>query len=420
MRRSTTYMLLVPLLLATGGAVTTAAAQRPTPVFSPPGARLTAEPTAALPRPGDVRYLKWRVARVELAAFDRARSGETMRFNLFEDADLEVVIDEVVLHGRQGRSLLGHVDGVQPSNVVLERLGDVLVGMVALPGRSWAIRYAGNGLHTLHEVNPAAFAVADEPLPVAPVPAAPVPPVAKATAKQTITYLGLYTADALKAQGGKKAMKAAIRLTVTWLAAALKAQKVKHKIKFRGAKKIKGADNGDLNDALQGVTTAGDGSFDKAQALRNKKAADFVGLYIKGDGTGFGTCGLGWQVSNFSPFNERWAYHTVREDCNVAGGGKTGAHETLHNMGGCHPETQGSCTGPTNASYGKIVRNANVRASFRVDAHTTLGTGAICPACMNLRTVSGKKKFNGNKVGDTKANIAAMVNQGAATYAGYR
>ena len=391
-------------------------------LFSSPSLRIPAT-QAAVPQPGpdDVRYLRSRLVLADAELLASTPTARGLTFNLFDDVTLEVVFDQVIRRGRRGHSFIGHVVGEHYSTVLLEQLDAVMVGAVQIPGGRYALRFAGNGLHSVHEVNPAAFSYhLDDFIDVAPTGEILQPTPRQARAKRTFVYVGLYTDAALEAQGGKKAMKLVARATTTWLAAAFKAQRIKHKIKFKGIKRVKGSDPRDLSVALNRVTDQTDGEYDEAGSIRDKKKADFVGLYTVGDGTGFGSCGLGWRPFAYSASNDRFAYHAVREDCNVVGGGKTGAHEWLHNMGGCHPNAAGdSCfngPNPTGSAHGFIVTGV---LSVGV-AHTTLGTGAICSRCADLLTVSGRKKFKGDKVKDKVSDIAKLINNGADIYFRYR
>lgn len=371
-----------------------------------------------MPQPdsSDPRYRRSRLATVDTALLISARTEGSLLCNLFDDVTLEIVFDEIISRGRAGHSFLGRVAGESVSTVLFEQIDEVVIGAIQTPGGHYVLRFAGNGLHSIHEVRPAAPTLQDDFINV-PFSERGLPATFASTkAKKTFNYLGLYTKDALTAQGSKTALKATVRATVTWLQAALKAQKLKHKVKFKGIKAVKGSDSRDLTTALTTVTDGSDGIYDTADKLRNKKGADFVGLYIRGDGTGFGFCGLGWRPFGYAPSNEAFAYHSVREDCNAQSGGSVGAHETLHNMGGCHPNVAGDGCFNGATPNGKGHAFQSISGNF----HTTLGTGAVCGTCVTLRTVSGKKKFQGSKVTDANSDISGMVNRGAATYAGYR
>ncbi len=416
--RRTAPLALVTLLMvvAVSASPPARASQQPT-LFSSSSLRIAAD-QASVPQPGsaDPRYRRSRLAFVDTSLLVSTRVRASVSVNLFDDVNLEIVFDDIISHGRQGHSFIGRVVGEQVSMVLFEQIDEVMVGAIQTRGGHYVVRFAGNGLHSIHEIRPVAFVRSDDFIDVPSGEAAVLDVLASGRAKKKFNYLGVYTKDALTAQGSKKALKATVRATVTRLNAGLKAQKVKHTVKFKGIKKVNGKDDGDLTNALDGVTNQTDGVYDETGALRDKKRADFVGIYIRGDGTGFGFCGLGWRPSTYSPTNARFAYHSVREDCNMRGGGNTGAHEMLHNMGGCHPNVAGdgcfNSPTPNGAGHAFLSVSGNYQ--------TLLGTGAVCATCVRLMTVSGPKKFGGAKVGDANSKVGDLVNKGAATFAAYR
>ena len=418
-KRTVPLALVSLLMIFAVGASPSARAGQQAGLFSSPSLRIAADRAAVLqPSSTDPRYRRSRLALLDTPLLVSSRLQASVTFNLFDDVTLEIVFDEIISHGRQGHSFLGRVAGQSVSSVLFEQIDEVVVGAIHIPGAQYVVRFAGNGLHSIHEVRFDTSAPVDDFINVQSGEAAPAAlDLNRAGKKKKFNYLGVYTQAALNAQGGKKGIKATARATVTKLNAGLKAQKVKHVVKFKGVKKVKGADDGNLTNALNGVTNQNDGVYDETGKFRNQKAADFVGIYIVGDGTGFGFCGLGWRPFTYNPTNERFGYHSVREDCNARGGGNTGAHEALHNMGGCHPNVAGDgCFNGTTPNGG----SDHAFVSFAANFTTLLGTGAVCATCVRLATVSGPRRFQGAKVTDANSKINVLVNNGAATYAGYR
>ncbi len=418
LRRRTAPLTLAVLLTVLALDVSSAARASQQPeVFSSPSERIAANrATVRQPEPDDPRYRRSRLAVVNVPLLVAARTTASLSFNLFDDITLPIVFDKIITH-REGHSFIGRVLGEPLSTVLFEQIDEVMVGAVQTAQGRYVVRFAGGGLHSIHQSRPDVQGHADDFLD-APLANAEIPFAVRSTkAKKKFNYLGLYTRAALAEQGSTKAMKAAVRLTVTWLNQALRAQNVKHTVKFRGIKRVKGSDDGVLLTALRGVTNQSDGIFDETGRLRDRKSADFVGIYIKGDGTGFGTCGLGWRPRDYSAGNQAFAYHAVREDCNVRGSGRTGAHEVLHNMGGCHPnDSNDGCFNDATPNGGTDHGFMSVSLNFQ----TTLGTGALCARCIGLMTVSGPKPFRGARVSDAMSKIARLVNKGAKTYAAYR
>ena len=196
-----------------------------------------------------------------------------------------------------------------------------MVGRVAIPGDTYAVRYAGNGLHAIHHVNRIAFSFPDQPISVREGPMQLPRAQHEGQAKSTITHLALYTKAAKKAAGSKNAIKAVAQLTREAINAGFKVQKSKAKIKIVAIKQIKGPDSTtrgygrgqqDLGTMLTNLREPSDGVYDKAHRDHDRKKADQVILYSAGDGSGFGSCGLAFVPQTINPFNERSQFSVVR------------------------------------------------------------------------------------------------------------
>jgi hypothetical protein len=85
-------------------------------------------------------------------------SSATLVLNLFPDVTLVAERDRTEpTSSGQGFTWLGTVRGLTPSQVTLVVDDGVVSGNVRVPGGSYQVRYVGDGLHALYEINPAAF-----------------------------------------------------------------------------------------------------------------------------------------------------------------------------------------------------------------------------------------------------------------------
>ena len=85
----------------------------------------------------------------------------TLELNLFSDVFLTALIDEI-----DGDTYIGHLNGYDDSLLVLVTTDDVMIGSVTTGSAQYQIRYAGNGIHMVREVNTAALPAENPPVPV--------------------------------------------------------------------------------------------------------------------------------------------------------------------------------------------------------------------------------------------------------------
>ena len=76
--------------------------------------------------------------------------------NLFGDASFIALPDRVDLNPK-GMTVTGKLEGIVNSRMTLVVENQTLVGTVRVPGKLFQIRFAGNGLHAISEMDPKAF-----------------------------------------------------------------------------------------------------------------------------------------------------------------------------------------------------------------------------------------------------------------------
>ena len=101
-------------LIGVLGAVGTAPeAQQAPALFSDASERIARDQaTVPQPGPGDVRYLRNRLARLDLDLLETIRPGDELRFNLFDDVEFLIIATDVHSHRRGELSFHGHVAGM--------------------------------------------------------------------------------------------------------------------------------------------------------------------------------------------------------------------------------------------------------------------------------------------------------------------
>lgn len=82
--------------------------------------------------------------------------SKQVSFNLFPDAQLIAMADRVEL-SPHGFVWLGHTDGTDKSRITIIVEDNVLSGNIRLPNKLYQVRFAGNNLYSINELDPKAF-----------------------------------------------------------------------------------------------------------------------------------------------------------------------------------------------------------------------------------------------------------------------
>jgi hypothetical protein len=81
-----------------------------------------------------------------------------MSLELFSDLELVAVVDRVAAPYLGGVTLLGHVEDKPGSTMAIAARHNVVVGNFRAPGEfSYQIRYLGNGVHVVREIDESEF-----------------------------------------------------------------------------------------------------------------------------------------------------------------------------------------------------------------------------------------------------------------------
>ncbi len=290
-----------------------------------------------------------------VSAASRAK-GETLPLNLFADASYTAVMDRIDTSA-QANVWVGHLDGVALSNVTLATVGNVMQGVVFMPNAIYAVRYSGNGVHTVYQINQAAFPPEAAPRTghaTAPNTAPRLPAttynlflpfilnnLSPTGAGPTIDVLVVYTQHAQNAAGGASAIVALIAGAESISNTSYANSGITQKIHIAGSALVNyveantGDDNTNWDTNLNNLT-AGAGALSVVPGLRAQYKADLVDMLT--DYTWLGTssiCGLAWlNATAPSGTSEGTGFSVVDQGCAVAN--LSFPHELGHNMGAEH------------------------------------------------------------------------------------
>jgi hypothetical protein len=322
--------------LVCGGVAPAAAAPA---LFAPlaPGAATAADAAAAAAQPQDRTVVRWRPVRLN-AELLGAAGAQPIALNLFDDLGF-IADPERVERGARGTTWIGRLRGLDDSQVVIVVNGAVAAGNITLPSGRYHIRFAGDGVHQVQVIDDSRFPQEDPtppepPLPAAGAAAAPDPIGAAADDGSTIDVMIVYTATTRAAAGGAAAIQALMDLAVAETNQSYQNSGVTQRLRLVHTEEVNYNEAGHadpLRDALNCITSTGDGCLDHVHGLRNTHGADLVSFWLEGGGS---YCGIAWMMTDVSVSFATHGFSTVARSC--ATGYYSFGHELGHNMGVRH------------------------------------------------------------------------------------
>lgn len=115
-------------------------------------------------QPNDPTIVRVRYVDVKLDLLDESEAGDVILLNLFEDAVFPATLEKKQPTQGSGYSWIGHLNGIEHSQMILVEGGDQIAGNITLPGGFYEVRYAGNDVHAIYEIDQSAFPPGDEPV----------------------------------------------------------------------------------------------------------------------------------------------------------------------------------------------------------------------------------------------------------------
>jgi hypothetical protein len=283
------------------------------------------------PRRADPTVIRSRPVQVNLHAL-RTQGPQRLSLALFDGARMNLLLE------RQERMpggfvWVGRVEGLAQSLVTLSTVDDVVVGNIETgEGALYQLRYEGNAIHSLREVDPARFK--DE-----------THTVDEASTKEPRDLMGqqlvdtgelidvmvVYTAAARSDEGGTAAMNALINLAVSTTNTTYANSGIHQRIRLVHAAEVDYAETKALGTDRGRLQDPKDGFMDGVHSLRDTYKADLVSLFVS---DGDGSCGIGYILTSVSTASADRGFSVVDKNCAV--GNYSFAHELGHNMGARH------------------------------------------------------------------------------------
>jgi hypothetical protein len=317
------------------------------------------------------RYVDVNFAQLDAAVRAPAGPAGALQMNLFPfvsdlfpDVSITAVRQRVdATRSGQGAIWLGKAQGVADSAITLVSEGGLLAGNIQVGNRFFQIRYAGDGVHAIQEVNSSLYPDEQPPLRLAapaaaavapPRTATPVPSSAKPNSQpsttasgavassnaladngSTIDVLVVYSQGAFSAAGGTPtAINNLITLMESETNQGYAQSNVNQRLRVVQRQQVNSAEGSTNQTYLDRMINPSDGFMDEVPGLRNSSGADLVFLLQSSVAD---PCGQAAMILN--PVNTAQApnaYAVGEEDCSTGAGGWTFGHELGHLMGARH------------------------------------------------------------------------------------
>ncbi|MCP4544792.1 MAG: hypothetical protein GY832_47440 [Chloroflexi bacterium] len=263
-----------------------------------------------------------------------APAAGTLELNLFDDVTLMAVLDRAESNASGSFSWMGYLEGVDYGSIILVVRDGVMVGSVNMPGAFYKIRYIGDGVHAIQEMDSGAFPPDGEPITALASKDALIEAFRAPTADDgsTIDVLVVYTDDARAAVGGTTAMENLIDQAIAETNTSYINSGIAQRVNLAHTAEVAYDESGfDWFITLSRLQLPSDGHLDNVQALRDTYCADEVVLIVN-DNAWCGLAYLMWE--SVSTTFENQAFALVYWAC--ATGYYSFGHEMGHNMGARH------------------------------------------------------------------------------------
>ena len=353
---------------------------------------------------------------------DSSTPSQSILLNLFDDVSYVAQLDRFERTPR-GLTWIGHLRDVVSSQVVFVINGNVTAGTIVMPGARYHIRFSGNGVHTVQQIDQRQYPQDEATVPV------PDRNVLRSRAQKSalpstdglsiqrddgsmVDVMVVYDTTSMLAAGGVPAMQGLIDLAIAEANQSYRMSGVALRIRLVHTEQVDYQETGHLQDALNCVTSVMDGCLDNIHALRTTYGADLVSFWVE---TGGDECGIGWLMDTPSESFESFAFGVVTKSC--ANGYYAFVHELGHNMGANHdvlvvPATSDS---PTDHGY---VNTAGRWYTIMAYDNACTSAGVHCeriPYWSNQDST-----YNGAPLGDGTADNRQILNNNAVIVANFR
>lgn len=340
--------------------------------------------------------------------------NNVVSMNLFTDANLDVVLDDIAPKSNSRYIWKGYVFGEEnSSSVSLSMNNGAMVGNVRSADGYYQIRTDSVGNAIIREVDETQYpdCASDEDHIMASDPLDAPGGIVTRDSAGTFDVLVVYTQAARIAAGGTAAMESLIDLAISETNEIFSNSQINSQVRLVHQREVNYTEDTFDND-LDNLRDQNDGLLDEVHGLRDAYGADMVSLLVDGSGS----CGIAFLMGNLSSGFDNKAFSVVDWDC--ATGYYSFAHELGHNMGSHHatPEsTQGSALLPYSHGW-------RWTSSSGTDYRSVMAySPGIRVNHFSNPNVQHEGQSTGNNINASNgASNAASINYAASTIANWR
>ena len=318
--------------------------------------------------------------------------GDKLQLNLFDDANYGFEVKRTEALSKTDYSLSGDIAGLNLGHCTLIVQGSgeeqMITGNCSSPEGFFQIRYVGNGVHVLREIDQSRFPPENPPVEVsgsgapATEPDGPDPDPLQdggvhpddAQTDDDGSIVDMLVAYTPAARSASSNIIGEIQLAIAETNQAYLNSNVPHRVRLVGTTEVSYTETGYLCnhtpsdlDRLRGTT---DGYMDNLHSLRNSLRADQVTLIVEGGDA----CGCAFMMSTVSNSFESSAFSVVARDC--ATGYYSFGHELGHNMGARHDCYVDSSLTPYAHNHGYVHLSSDASQRWR----TIMAYNNLCQA----------------------------------------
>jgi Metallo-peptidase family M12B Reprolysin-like/Viral BACON domain len=288
----------------------------------------------------DATIVRTRFVKVDFSQLTGSQEGDRnqrsafLDLNLFGGVYFQAVADSVHQDRKGHQVWVGHVDGQTHSQVTLIYKGDIMTANISVPGGFYQVRYAGDGVHAIHQLDHSKFApcgVQDSPPQGASISQFVDNVSTNTDSAGSIDVMVVYNEAARAGSGSTAAIEAEIALAVSETNTGYANSGVTQRINLVHTAEVSYIESGSIFTDKSRLQNTSDGYIDNVHTLRDTYGADCVALITEGGG---GYCGVASLMTSVSSSFHPNAFCVVKRSC--ATGYYSFGHELGHIMAARH------------------------------------------------------------------------------------